>query len=140
VPSVIKSEISRSVSPCVLEVDYGLTVPILPDEYYTVRNTLKAGENGSYLVTWTLIKALQTKASEGGLRIERWKDGAVIRYTNFVTPNSGMARLLKSAAIDRLLNTVRAIVTQVENQKTKHPETLRENVRCLQEALKKEKD
>lgn len=138
VPTVLKSEISRQVSPCVLEVDYAINVPILPDEYYTVRNTLKAAENGGYLVSWTLIRALQTKASEGGLRIERWKDGSIIRYTNFVTPNSAMARFLKSTATERLLNTVHAIVTQVENQKTKHPAALKEEVLNLQEALKKE--
>ncbi len=138
VPKVIKSEISREVSPCVLEVDYGIDVPILPDEYYTVRNAIKAGEDGSYLVSWNLVRALQTKASEGSLRIERWKEGSVIRYTNLVTPSSGMAGLLKSVAIDQMRNTVRAIVTRVEKQKADCPEALKEEIRCLQGALEKE--
>jgi len=138
VPKVNKSEISRQVSPCVAEVDYGIDVPILPAEYYTALNTLTAGPDGGYLVTWTLVRALQTKASEGNLRIERWKDGAVIRYTNLVTPSSIMARLLRSIAIDQMRSTVRAIVARVEKQKAEKPEALKEEIRDLQSALKKE--
>ena len=137
VPKVIKSEISRQVSPCVAEVDYGIDVPILPDEYYTALNTLTAGPDGGYLVTWTLVRALQTKASEGSLRIERWKEGAVIRYTNLVTPNSIMASLLKFTAIDQMRSTVRAIVTRVEKQKGEKPEALKEEIHDLESALKK---
>lgn len=138
VPKVIKSEITRQVSPCVAEVDYGIDVPILPDEFYTARNTLTSGADGGYLVTWSLVRALQTKASEGNLRIERWKDGAVIRYTNLVTPGSVMAGLLKSTAIDQMKNTVRAIVARVEKQKSDKPEALKENIRNLESALKNE--
>jgi len=138
VPKVIKSEISRQVSPCVAEVDYGVDVPILPDEYYTALNTLTAGPDGGYLVTWSLVRALQTKASEGSLRIERWKEGAVIRYTNLVTPSSIMAGLLKGTAIDQMRSTVRAIVTRVGKQKTENPEALKEEIHDLESALKKE--
>ncbi len=42
VPNVIKSEISNRLSACTMDVDYGLDVPIFPDEFYTVRNSLKA--------------------------------------------------------------------------------------------------
>jgi hypothetical protein len=138
VPKVIKSEISRQVSPCVAEVDYGIDVPILPDEYYTALNTLTAGPDGGYLVSWSLVRALQTKASEGNLRIERWKEGAVIRYTNLVTPGSIMAGLLKGTAIDQMRSTVRAIVARVGKQKTEKPESLKEEIRDLESALKKE--
>ena len=138
VPNVIKSQVSRQVSPCVAEVDYGIDVPILPDEYYTALNTLTSEAGGGYLVTWSLVRALQTKASAGNLRIERWKDGAVIRYTNLVTPSSVMARILRSIAIDQMRSTVRAIVARVEKQKGERPEALKEEIRDLESALKKE--
>ena len=138
IPKVIKSEISRQVSPCVAEVDYGIDVPILPDEYYTALNTMTAGPDGGYLVTWSLVRALQTKASEGSLRIERWKEGAVIRYTNLVTPSSIMAGLLKFTAIDQIRSTVRAIAMRVGKQKAEKPEALKEEIRDLESALKKE--
>ncbi|MEI8310630.1 MAG: hypothetical protein WCH98_07735 [Verrucomicrobiota bacterium] len=138
VPNVIKSSISRQATPCVAEVDYGIDVPILPDEYYTARNTLTLGTDGGYLVTWSLVRALQTKASEGSLRIERWKDGAVIRYTNLVTPSSVMARLLRSTAIDQMKSTVKAIIARVEKQKAEKPDALKEEIRDLESALKNE--
>jgi hypothetical protein len=137
VPKLIKSDVSKQVSPCVADVDYGIDVPILPDEYYTARNTLTSEADGGYLVSWSLVKALQTKASEGSLRIERWNDGTVIRYTNLVTPSSGMAGLLKSTAIDQMKNTVRAIVTRVEKQKADKPDDLKVEIRDLESALKK---
>ena len=138
VPKVIKSDVSRQVSPCVAEVDYGVDVPILPDEYYTALNTMTSEADGGYLVTWSLVKALQTNASEGNLRIERWKDGAVIRYTNLVTPGSCMAGLLKTTAIDQMRNTVKAIAARVEKQKADKPGELKEEIRDLESALKNE--
>jgi hypothetical protein len=138
VPNVIKSNISRQVAACAAEVDYGIDVPILPDEYYTVLNTLTSETDGGYLVTWHLVRALQTKGSEGNLKIENWKGGAVIRYTNFVTPSSAMARLLKFIAIEQMKSTVRAIVTRVEKQKSNNPDALKDEVRDLESALKKE--
>lgn len=137
IPKVIKSDITRHVSPCILEVDYGIDVPILPDEFYTVRNELTAGKDGSYCVTWNLVRALQTKASEGSLCIERFQEGAVIRYTNLVTPGSSMAVILKIPAIDQMRNTVQAIVRQVERQKREHPDSLKKEILTLQEALSK---
>ena len=138
VPHVIKSSISRQVSPCSVEVDYGIDVPILPDEYYTVLNTLTTETDGGYLVTWHLVRALQTKSSEGNLKIENWKGGTVIRYTNLVMPGSIMARLLKIIAIEQMKSTVRAIVTRVEKQKSDKPEALKEEIRDLESAVKKE--
>ncbi|MEI6280091.1 MAG: hypothetical protein WCQ16_12025 [Verrucomicrobiae bacterium] len=139
IPKVFKSDISRHISPCVLEVDYGIDVPLyLPDEFYTVRNSLTAGEDGSYCVTWILLRALQTKASEGNLRIECFHDGSVLCYTNFVTPSSAMAGLLKLFAIEQMRNTVQAIVHQVEKLKRENPEALKQEVLDLQEALRKE--
>src|SRR6187200_2462592 len=50
VPNVLKSEISKKVSSKVVEVDYGIDIPILPDEYYTTRNTLTELPGGGYEV------------------------------------------------------------------------------------------
>ena len=135
VPKILKSDISKRVSPCVIEVDYGVDIPILPDEYYTVRNTLQANTGDAYRVDWTLLRALQTKASEGSLRVEPTDGGAVVCYTNLVTPGSAMAPLLRGKAIEQMRNTVHAIVHQVETQKTSHPEALAAQVAALKKAL-----
>ena len=136
VPDLLHSKISKKISPCVLEVDYEVEVPILADEAYTARNDLKTTEDGGYRVTWNLVRALQTKDATGHLRIEPHGEGeAVICYTNLVTPSSGMAGILEKLAIGRMEKTVRSMVHQVQNQKTQHPADLARQVEALREAL-----
>ncbi len=137
VPKLLKSDISKTISPCVLEVDYGVDVPIIPDEFYTARNTLSEAD-GRYMVRWQLVRALQTKSSEGNLRVEKFEGGSLLCYTNLVTPGSKMAGLLRMPAIEQMKNTVLAIVRQVESQKTNRPADLERQVAEMREALRTE--
>lgn len=135
IPDVLESRISKKISPTVMEVDYEVDVPILADEAYTARNEMKALPDG-YLASWTLLRALQTKAAEGNLLIEPFENGAsVIRYTNLVTPSSGMAKVLKLLAMARMQKTVLAIGQKVEQQKSKYPAELAAQVARLREAM-----
>lgn len=139
VPDVIKSEISRMISPSVLEVDYQIDIPMLPDESYTTRNSLSSSGD-SYKVAWVLVRALQTKASEGTLRVEPAEGGALLCYTNLVTPGSSMAGLLRIPAIERMKTTVAAIVKKVEKQKAEAPAALKKQILRLREALTADPD
>jgi hypothetical protein len=135
IPDVLESKISKRITSCVMEVDYEVDVPILPDEAYTARNEMKALGEG-YQVSWTLLRALQTKAAEGNLLIEPFENGSsVIRYTNLVTPSSGMAKILRGPALFRMQKTVLAIGEKAEKQKSNHPEELATQVARLREAL-----
>jgi hypothetical protein len=137
VPNVLKSTISNRVSACTVDVDYGLDVPILPDEYYTTRNFLKSTAPDTYRIDWKLLRAVQTKDSVGSLRIEPFDGGkALICYENLVTPGSSMAGLLKGKALQQMGETVAAIATQVESQKTSRPQELKTQVEALREMLK----
>jgi hypothetical protein len=136
IPDLLHSRISKTVTPRVLEVDYEVEVPILADEAYTARNELRAVHGGGFDVSWILIRALQTKSAEGSLLIEPRGDGeSIIRYTNLVTPSSGMAKILKTLALARMEKTVAAITRQVESQKKKRPADLARQVAALREAL-----
>lgn len=135
IPDVLESRISKKISPGVMEVDYEVDVPILADEAYTARNEMKALQDG-YQASWTLLRALQTKAAEGNLLIEPFENGSsVIRYTNLVTPSSGMAKILKLPAMSRMQKTVLAIGQKVEQQKAKNPAELAAQVARLREAM-----
>ncbi|MDX2080355.1 MAG: hypothetical protein SFU53_06180 [Terrimicrobiaceae bacterium] len=138
IPKLLKSNVSKTLSPCVIEVDYGVDVPILPDEFYTARNSLTES-GGTYRIDWTLVRALQTKASEGHLRIERFGKDALLCYTNLVTPGSKMAGILRIPAIDQMKNTVAAIVRQVESQRNSKPADLQRQVALLRAALTAER-
>jgi hypothetical protein len=135
IPDVLESRISKKISPGVMEVDYEVDVPILADEAYTARNEMKAVQDG-YQASWTLLRALQTKAAEGNMLIEPFENGSsVIRYTNLVTPSSGMAKILKLPAMARMQKTVLAIGQKVEQQKSINPVELAAQVARLREAM-----
>ena len=137
VPKLLKSEISKQISACVAEVDYGVDVPILPDEFYTARNTIEFLPPDRYRVNWKLVRAVQTKDSEGSLTVEPYEGKALIGYHNLVTPGSSMARLLRCKAIEQMRETVEAIGCQVEKQKTSNPVGLAKQVADLRAALAK---
>jgi len=135
IPDVLQSKISKKIFPALMEVDYEVDVPILHDEAYTARNEMKALDGG-YVASWILLRALQTKSAEGNLRIEPFDGGgSVIRYTNLVTPSSGMAKILRGPALGRMQKTVLAIAEKVEKQKSSHPVELAAQVARLREAL-----
>jgi len=136
VPNVLKSNVANRVSPSVLDVDYGLNVPILPDEFYTTRNALKSPAPNFYRIDWKLLRAVQTKDSVGCLRIEPFEGKTLICYENLVTPGSSMAGLLKGKALQQMGETVAAIAARVESQKTSRPEDLKREVEALREMLK----
>jgi hypothetical protein len=136
IPNVMKSQISKRLTPCVLDVDYGVSVPILPSEYYTARNILTQTGDNSYRVDWRVLRALQTKSGEGSLRIEPFEGKTLICYTNLVNPGSSMAVLLKFAAIKQMKNTVQAIVNQVEKVETSEPQVMAREVDAMRVALK----
>lgn len=134
IPKLIKSDVSKTISPAVVEVDYAVDVTLLPDEFYTARNSLRRVGEG-YAISWTLVRALQTKASEGELLVEPHEGGSVIRYTNLVTPNSKMAVILRIPAIEQMKDTVRAIVRRIEKQRETNPVALSRQVAELRTSL-----
>jgi len=134
-PHLLKSEVSKAVTPCILEVDYGLDVPILPDEFYTARNALSALPGGAYKVDWKLLRAVQTKDAVGSLIIEPLGNKAVLRYKNLTVPSSGMAVILKGPAIERMKATVNAICKEAVRLKTKDPRALEEKVEAMRKAI-----
>ena len=136
IPNVLESRISKRVSPTSFEVDYEVEVPILPDEQYTALNELQRLGDYGYEINWRLLKSLQAKSAVGSLRVEPSGDGgAVICYTNFVTPDSVMATILRSMALSRMESTVDAIIQEVERQKAQHADMLAKEVAALRSAL-----
>lgn len=135
IPNVLKSDVSKVVSPCVVEVDYGIDVPIFPDEFYTARNSLsKAGED-VYKVEWKLLRAVQTKDAVGNMIVEPHGDKTLLRYRNLTVPSSSIAGLLKGPAIDRMKGTVQAICREAGRQKKEDPKGLETRVQALRKAL-----
>jgi hypothetical protein len=138
VPNVIKSQISNRLSACTMDVDYGLDVPVFPDEFYTVRNNLKLIDENSYCIDWKLLRSVLTKDSIGNIRIEPWEGKAVICYQNLVTPASNIAALLRGKAIEQMKETTQALAERVEKEKTANLPGLKRQIAALRAALKEQ--
>jgi hypothetical protein len=136
VPNVIKSQISNRLSACTMDVDYGLDVPVFPDEFYTVRNNLKLIDENSYCIDWKLLRSVLTKDSIGNIRIEPWEGKAVICYQNLVTPASNIAVLLRGKAIEQMKETTQALAERVEKEKTANLPGLKRQIAALRAALR----
>jgi hypothetical protein len=140
VPNVIKSQIANKLSACTMDVDYGLDVPIFPDEFYTVRNNLRPVEGNSYCIDWKLLRSVLTKDSVGSVRVEPWEGKAVIRYENLVTPASNIAVLLRNKAIEQMKETTQALASRVEKEKSADSSELKRQVAALRAALRERPD
>jgi hypothetical protein len=138
VPNLFKSEISNRISPCTIEVDYGLDVPIFPDEYYTVRNTLRLLDENSYCFEWKLLRAVMTKDSVGNFRVEPWEGKSLICYQNLVTPGSNVAVLLRGRAIEQMKETTKALANQIEKERSSNSAGLKKQIATLRTALKEQ--
>jgi hypothetical protein len=136
IPNVIKSEISNKLSACTMDVDYGLDVPIFPDEFYTVRNNLRLIDENSYCIDWKLLRSVLTKDSVGNIRVEPCEGKTVICYQNLVTPASNIAVLLRGKAIEQMKETTQALASRVEKEKTADPPGLKRQVAALRAALR----
>lgn len=98
-PNVLRSEVSRVVDSLTAEVSYVLSVPIVADESYTVRNTITsiaspdARVPRTYRIAWTLVRASSTKAADGEARFEPYRGGTLFTYRNLVVPGGRIAGL-----------------------------------------------
>ncbi len=117
-----------------------LDVPIFPDEFYTVRNSLRHVEDNSYCIDWKLLRSVLTKDSVGSIRVEPWDSGAVICYQNLVTPASNIAVLLRGKAIEQMKETTQALATQVEKERSSDSSGLKRQVAALRAALRERPD
>lgn len=134
-PNILKSEVVQEISSKVKDIDYGVDVPILPDEYYTARNTLSSPQKGIYRIEWKLLRAVQTKDSVGSLNIEPYEGQSVLCYQNLVTPGSGMAGLLRGKAIEQMRGAVTALVAMVEKEKKNDSAMLDKQVQALRKCF-----
>jgi hypothetical protein len=98
-PNVLRSEVTRVVDSLTAEVSYVLSVPIVADEAYTVRNTITGVASPdpraprTYRIAWTLVRASSTKAADGEARFEPYRGGTLFTYRNLVVPGGRIAGL-----------------------------------------------
>lgn len=129
--------------PWIYEEEYMLKMPLmLPNEVYISRNELQAQEVPEvYEISWNVQKARYIKGSKGNIRIEPLEsegkgERSLIGYTNLVVPGSSIAGLLQPMARSQVVESVKALATQIENERQSSPELLNKQMEKLTQALK----
>lgn len=136
IPNVLQSKVVNEIRPWEKEVYYELEVPVLPNETYVAKNLLSFVDNGKQMeVSWTAAKAKFFKSSVGNLRVEAYRSGTLLRYTNLVDPGSRIATILRSTAEAQVKATVAAIVNRVITLKTKHPAEMAKELETFDKIL-----
>jgi len=132
IENITKSKISKVISKNTFEVDYSLSVPLLSDEHYTVRDVVTSYDNGqSYHVEWNLVRATSTKASTGYAKFERLGNATLVAYYNFVVPGAFGAGLVKDRAMKQVRETVAATGKQIEKERTANRGLLEKQLQAL---------
>ncbi len=138
-PGVIQSQVSARPSPLITEVDYGISVPVLADEFYTVRDVLSSYEEGgrAYKIEWSKVRASSTRHIEGYILIESFRGKTLIEYYNYVIPGSGLAGFpgVRGRVMGQLNNTVAALGNETERRRREDPRHLADLVRGIRTAL-----
>jgi len=136
-PGVTSSEISKTISSQVKEVDYVVKVPFLADEHYTVRNTFKTLGSSSYRVSWTMVRSTYMKSSEGDFTVEPFNGGTLVRHRNLSSPASSLVTPLKAFALEQSSKTVASLKNLVETMKDTQPQQLDSLVTQFKTTIKK---
>ncbi len=132
VPNCLSVHLVGTPQPWIREAEYTLKMPMmLPNEVYVSRNEIHAEEiPGVYEVSWNVLRASYIKGSKGNLRIEPFGNGSdqehrsLLRYTNLVMPGSSIAGLLQSMARSEVIQSVKALCTQIEQERASDSQLL----------------
>ncbi|HJW49000.1 MAG TPA: hypothetical protein VJ726_06255, partial [Candidatus Limnocylindria bacterium] len=143
VPDLKRSQVVRTIAPGVIEVAQEIRVPIVSDEWWEVRDSVSAQNDGSYRIAWTLVRARTTKSVTGYAHFEPYhntttgRDGTLLTFHNFVIPGSRMAGIgfIKSHALKKVRQTARATRDHVERVRQQQPELVAKQVAALREML-----
>ena len=141
IPALLRAKISRIVDKATTEVDYTVSVPVFPDEDYTVRNHI-SHPGTDYRVDWTLVRASSTRATVGHALFQPYvnrrtqRSGTLLEYYNFVTPGSKLAGLpfVRSRSLSQIRETAGAIAHQAELERGRDPE-MRPRLTALRTAV-----
>lgn len=133
---MLKSEATK-ISKNVIDVEYEISVPVVSNEVYTVRNTITAYDSkSSYKISWELLKATRTEASAGFFACEPVSGGTFIAYQNFVAPglSNFIARQIFSKALAKVKATPYSVLKQLKNEASTNPALLERQSAALRAA------
>jgi hypothetical protein len=135
VPNCLSVRLVASPQPWIHDGQYTLKMPLmLPSEVYVSRNELKKDTSG-YEISWNVLHARYIMGSTGKICFEphgEMGEQTLIRYTNLVKPGSSIAGLLRANASKQVLESVRALVRQIESELSESPQLMEHQLKDLE--------
>lgn len=133
-PRLLQSRIVERVSANSFRVFYEYDVRG-PNEEYTMQSVVTRVPGG-YRLKWDMLEGRYTRRLSGWMTVEAFGSEAVIEYVNRVDPGF-FGGLLGSpeTAVQRLRETVQALVSHVERFRVDHREELGTLIRTLRAML-----
>jgi hypothetical protein len=133
VPNCLSVRIVSTPQPWIHDGEYTLKMPLfLPNEVYLSRNELMVPSSGVYEISWNVLHARYIQGSTGNILFQQHGDQTLIRYTNLVKPGSSIAGLLRANASRQVVESVRALTHQIENEIQDAPQLLDHQLKELE--------
>jgi len=133
VPNCLSVCIVSTPKPWIHEGEYTLKMPLfLPDEVYLSRNELMVPSPGVYEISWNVLHAHYINGSTGNILFHQHGAQTLIRYTNLVKPGSSIAGLLRTNASRQIVESVKALTHQIENEIQETPQLLDHQLKELE--------
>ena len=142
VPNCLTVEVKARPKSWIHEGEYTLRMPLmLPNEVYTSRNEIKSPSPDIYEISWKVLVARYIKGSVGSLRLEphgEKGDKCLLCYSNLVMPGGQIAALLRGKARNQVIESVCALVHQVEHEIQNSPQLIQKQLEDMQKSLEKQ--
>ena len=133
VPNCLSVRIVSTPEPWIHDGEYTLRMPLmLPDEIYVSRNAVTVPSPGVYKISWHVLHARYIQGSTGNILFQQHGDQTLISYTNLVRPGSSIAGLLRTNASRQVVESVRALVHQIEHEIQDNPQLLEHQLKELE--------
>jgi hypothetical protein len=141
-PNVKQSSIVKVIDRATVQVSYMMEIPLVwplspMEEHYTVQDHVKSTPaDGSYEVSWNLVRADNATRTEGETSFEPVGTSTLMSYRTIVvttrTGASWVVESVKQAAKD----AAHAIVNRIQNFHDRNDSVLQDEVSLLREALR----
>lgn len=126
------------------EVAFKYRVPMAPDIEYTVLDRVVRTPDGSFAVTWQLVRSESLSRAEGSATFVAWRNpvtsvnGTLLLYEQFVVPRSRLARFAPDRLARRdVIAATGAIAAEIERERSRDPVRLSRQVHALRHAIGK---
>ena len=135
-PNCKSARILDRPSHDVHKAEFILRMPLfLPEELYVSRIAIKNPSEHVFEISWKVLESRYSTECNGMIRIEPHGDLAFFSYQNLVKPRSNFAGLLRWPAQATIVDSVKALVRQVETEKQKNPHLLDSQLQAVEQAV-----